>query len=201
MLASDLNNPEYANPQNPDSMLQVEFYMHAAEDTWKTQETGIKAFRAECPFIRISIPGNSLSIVERPANGTDPKRFPREWLTFQMATGQVDQSADLPTDTPLSKLGLDAETMRQLEYLRFRSVEKLAHANDMQIQGVGMGGIGLRDKARMFLAEQKATTAQQAVDERDARIKSLEDKLDRLLSLTEEKRGPGRPRNEDRQAA
>ena len=209
MLASDLNNPEYANPQNPDQLLQVEFYMHAAEDTWKTQETGIKAYRAECPFIRISIPGNQLSVVERPANGTDPKRFPREWLNFQMATGQVEQSSDLPTDTPLSKLGLDSETMRQLEYLRFKSVEKLARANDMQIQGVGMGGIGLRDKARMYLAEQKAVTAQQAVDERDERLRALEEsnrklmeRLDQFLAGQEEpKRGPGRPRNEDKQAA
>jgi hypothetical protein len=203
MLASDLNNPEFAGAQNPDSLLQVEFYMHAAEDTWKTNETGIKAYRPECPFIRISIPGNQLSMVERPADGRDPQRFPREWLIFQMKTGQVNQSQDIASDTPLSALGLDAETIRQLEYLRFTSVEKLAHANDMQIQGIGNGGVGLRDKSRAFLGEQKASNARKEIDERDARIKSLEEKLDKVLGAMEEqtKRGPGRPKNDERLAA
>lgn len=203
MLASDLNNPEFVGATNPDSLLQVEFYDHAALDTWKTQETGIKAYRPECPFIRMSVPGNQLSTVERPADERDTKRFPREWLVYQMKSGKIAQTQDLPTDTPIAQLGLDEETVRQLAYLRFHSVERLAHANDAQLQGIGMGGIGLRDKARAYLGELKVVNARKEVDERDARIKSLEEKLERLLALAENepKRGPGRPKSDERQAA
>ena len=76
MLASDLNNPEFSNPMNPDTVVHAEFYDHAALDTWATQEKGIKVYKPECPFIRISIPGNDKSIVERPADGSDGSREP-----------------------------------------------------------------------------------------------------------------------------
>lgn len=204
MLASDLNNPAFAGPQNPDDLLAVEFYDYAAIDTWKTQETGIKAFRAECPFVRISIPGTTHFNVERPATEADAKKWPRQWQAYQMSTGK----AAVPEDVPGWKLedwpDLNAEQVRQLKFLRFYTVEQIAAANDAQVQGIGMGGEGLKRQARKALEARNAVTANSEIAKRDAEIAELRAKLDRVLEMLpqpEEKRGPGRPRKDEPQAA
>jgi len=199
-LASDLDNPDFAGARNPNDMLAVEFYDHAALDKWETEKTGIKTFRPECPFVRISIPGNNLNTVERPAEVGDTKRFPREWLVYQMSKGGLNNAGAAGWSIDEWE-ELNDESRRQLKYLRFFTVEQIASANDIQVQGIGMGGQGLREKAKAAVAARNGKAANEEVAKRDAEIADLKAKLDMVLTkLGEDKRGPGRPPKE-REAA
>ena len=119
MLASDLNNTEFAGARNPNDLLHVEFYDHAALDDWKTRETGIKSYKAECPFIRIAIPGNPNLTVERPADGRDMQEYPRQWLVFQMQTGKIANAENVPGWQLETWDEVTPEQARQLKFLRF----------------------------------------------------------------------------------
>ena len=200
MLASDLNNKDFANPINPDEMLHVEFYNHAALDTWETERTGIKTYVKECPFVRITIPGNKELTVERPAEGADAKRWPRQWLVFQMQSGMIANAENVPGWQLDQWDELNPETVRQLKFLRFYTVEQLAGANDAQVQGIGMGGDGLRERAKQALERRNSEVTNTEIAKRDAKIAELERKMELILA-GEEKRKPGRPRNEDKEAA
>jgi hypothetical protein len=185
MLASDLNNTEFAGARNPNDLLHVEFYDHAALDDWKTRETGIKSYKAECPFIRIAIPGNPNLTVERPADGRDMQEYPRQWLVFQMQTGKIANAENVPGWQLETWDEVTPEQARQLKFLRFYTVEQIAGANDAQIQGVGMGGEGLRQKAKRALAERNGAAVSEEVKARDAKIAALEAKLEKLITLIE----------------
>lgn len=200
MLASDLNNKDFANPINPDDLLHVEFYNHAALDTWETERTGIKTYVKECPFVRITIPGNKELTVERPAEGADAKRWPRQWLVFQMQSGMIANAENVPGWQLDQWDELNPETVRQLKFLRFYTVEQLAGANDAQVQGIGMGGDGLRERAKQALERRNSEVTNTEIAKRDAKIAELERKMELILA-GEEKRKPGRPRNEDKEAA
>ena len=185
MLASDLNNTEFAGARNPNDLLHVEFYDHAALDLWKTEETGIKTYKAECPFIRIAIPGNKDLTIDRPADGRDTREYPKQWLVYQMQTGKIANAENVPGWQLDTWDELTSEQVRQLKFLRFYTVEQIAGANDAQIQGIGMGGLGLREKAKRALAERNGSMVNEEVKARDAKIAALEAKLEKLISLIE----------------
>lgn len=181
MLASDLSNPEFVGAKNPDDILHIEFYDHAALDTWKTQTTGIKSYKDECPFIRIAIPGNPNLTVERPADGKDTRRWPRQWLFYQMQTGKIANAENVPGWQLEQWDELGEEQVRQLKFLRFYTVEQIAGANDAQIQGIGMGGQGLREKAKRALHERNGAAVSEEVKARDEKIASLEAQMQELM--------------------
>jgi hypothetical protein len=201
MLASDIDNPEFLGSKNPDDMLHVEFYDYAAPDPWATRETGIQSFRKECPFVRIQVPGQKDTIIERPADGKDLKRFPRQWLHYQMMTGKIANAENVPGWQIEEWEELNPEQVRQLKFLRFYTVEQIAGANDAQIQGIGMGGAGLRTKAQDALRARQGQAVSQAVAERDAKIAGLEDSIEQMKQMmaqllavqAEEPKKRGRP--------
>ena len=171
-LASDLDSPDFAGAKDPDSMLSVKFYDYAAIDRWKTDETGIKTFKAACPFIQIAIPGNDKLTVERPADARDIHRFPKQWLYFQMETGKIANAENVPGWQIDEWEGLDKDQVRQLKHLRFYTVEQIAGANDAQVQGIGMGGPGLRTRAQQALEARNSSKTNTEIAKRDALIES-----------------------------
>jgi len=214
MLASDDNNPDFVNPKDPDSMLHVEFYDFAAPDKWAREvgdAKGIrdpKAVKPECPYVRISIPGNKDLTIEVPADGSHLKRFPKQWLHFQMQTGKIANAENVPGWQIDEWDELNPEQVRQLKFIRFFTVEQIAGASDAQIQGIGMGGAGLRTKAQNAIRAKQGQAVSEAVAERDAKINGLEAQMaemkamlaqllpkaaDEKLDFDPQKRGPGRP--------
>lgn len=199
MLASDDNNPEFSNPKDPDSLLHVEFYDYKALDDWETREKGTKIYRKECPFIRIQVPGNNLNIIERPADGRDVLRFPKQWLYYQMQTGKIADGADVPGWKIDEWDELDHATKHKLKFLRFVTVEQLAGATDAQIQGIGMGADGIRVRARQALQARNRKDVDSAVAERDATIKAqgeqlaaMQKQMAEMMALMQAPKKPGR---------
>lgn len=114
-------------------------------------------------FIRKMNPGDQLNIVERPMREHDKTDFPQQWLGFL-----AKSSEDEIVGTPLKQWNFDRPTeithaqMDELRMIKFMTVEQVRDASDLQLQRLGMGGQGLREKARLYLAgkNQAAETAE-----------------------------------------
>lgn len=183
MLASDLNNPEFAGAINPNAMISVEFYDFAAPDPWATREKGIKSFKPSCVFIKKSVPGRTDLTIERPATQTDASEFPGQWMKFQMESGRQPMGDNIPGWKIEDWPELNEEQVRQLKYLRFNTVEQIAGGNDTQIQGIGMGGPGLRLKAQSAIAQRNGQAVSEAVKERDEEIKGLKNTVSQMEAM------------------
>jgi hypothetical protein len=75
----------------------------------------------------------------------------------------------------------------ELQILKFLTVEQVAMASDAQLQRVGMGAAGLRDRARAWIAKRNISANRSEMDD-------LKAQLEEMKALLAEKRGPGRPK-------
>ena len=174
-LDSDINNA--------DSHLHVEFYTND-QKPYKDRPT---------PFVRIIVPGDKTNIVDQPVREDHKERFPRQWLHFQM------QSGDGPViGTLLQQWNTDDEEnfslhqMAELQILKFQTVEQVATASDSQLQRIGMGGAGLRERAKTYLTRknQSANTSELEVTRREL------NELKQQMAMLMETKKLGRPRKE-----
>lgn len=161
MLASDINNPEYVGAANPDALLHVEFYWHEPIDKWSSEVESHKQGKRvtvkgpKAIFVRIMRPGDKDHILEVPMREEHKMRWPDKWLYWQISEGMIEgdhaaigwKIADWP------EVAENVELMRELQYNRYWTVEQIAGANDAQIQKLGIGGPGLRERARVALRE------------------------------------------------
>jgi hypothetical protein len=209
MLASDLQNPEFAGATNPDSALHVEFRYDKLLNEYRSQQEGRPVYDwMDC--IRIQVPGNNLTVIDRPAHSGDKHRFPLHWARYEQSKETPGQVEGTPIDQ-WALIGRDqAETLR---YNKFFTVEAIANASDQMITRIGMGAgmdpYSLRKKAQAYLQAAKATAEgvnrEDELRERDEKIAKQQEMLEamqaQLAELTAQKRGPGRPPNKDKEAA
>lgn len=147
---------------NADSHLFVQFYTFK-DPPYKGQT-----------FIRKMAPGDQLNIVERPMREHDKVDFPKQWLGFLAAT-----SEDEMVGTPLKQWNFDRPTeithaqMDELRMIKFVSVEQIRDASDLQLQRIGMGGQGLRERARLYLAGKNQTAETAEMDKMKAELAEL----------------------------
>lgn len=174
--------------RNADSQLFVEFY------TFEHPSTDVKKPWQGKPFVRIVVPGDKTNVVEQPVRESHKQRFPRQWLHYQMQNNEAHLIG-----TPLKdwyEARPEDITQMQLEELnivKFQTVEQVATASDMQLQKVGMGAAGLREKARSFLLNK---TKSDGHSEIEATKKELAELKEQLASLMADKKA-GRPKKEE----
>jgi hypothetical protein len=167
---------------NGDSHLYVEFYKFDREPY------------KDIDFVRIMSPGDKTNVIDTFAKDHHKERFPRQWLHYQM---QNNGSAAI--GTPLlewSKAEPDNMSqyqMSELEILKFQTVEQIATATDAQLQRVGMGAVGLRERARDFLKKKNQVATSSDLDETKRELEALKAQMAELMA---QKRGPGRPKTE-----
>ena len=192
MLASDLNNQNFANPRNPDDMLSVVFFWKEPVDKWKSEKAGKEVRGKKQPFVRISKPGDNTSVYETAVRDDHKARWPQKWLAWQIKEGLIEGISDVPgwklEDWDVLK-GKETQ-VHELKYLRFSTVEQLAGASDAQIQRLGIGGIGLREQARTSLKERSRAeykTEMEAKEKELAEMKAQQavmmDQLKQLQAL------------------
>lgn len=157
MLASDMNNPNFLGSANPDSVLDVRFYMRSEQDNYKSDKEGRPIFY-EVPYIQIRTPGNQLSEIDTPAREDHKQRFPEHWARFQNSQNPQDQIVGTPVEQWPSINRAEAE---ELKGIRFFTVEQIAGASDLQMQRLGMNANVLRQKAQAFLAAAKDSAYEQ----------------------------------------
>lgn len=219
MLASDLANPEFSNPQDPDARLHVEIFRLPQRNEFKSAAEG-RAIFEDVVMISIQVPGDMTTKVVQPLREDHKMRFPRHWAYFDSTQGKEA----LEIGTPLSQWPiLGPAQVEELRALKFRTVEQIASASDLQLQRMGsaggMAGTALRDRAQRFLtvahdasivdhaAEQLAKIRAEQT-EKDAKhaadLAAMQAKLDALIVMMAEQsapRKPGRPAKVKEEAA
>lgn len=185
LLASDLNNPEFANPINPDSRLHVEFYpLERERNVWVGETLQEKKEKVVVDYVRMMVPGDTLSIRETPAMPHHKQRFPQQWSRYVLTkTGGAGQQDGVPlSEWPL----LGVAQIEELRAKKFFTVDNIAHASDNNIQSVGMiAGMAphaFRTEAMRFLMSKNKGRPVSAPDER---VKALEEENARLKAETE----------------
>lgn len=170
--------PLDSDVSNADAQLHVEFY--------ESKEEGYKGV----PFVRIMTPGDKTSIYEQPARESHKQRFPRHWLYFQMK--QSDNGAPLPGTTlkiwnAERPLELTDALMEELQILKFQTVEQIAGASDAQIQRVGMGAAGLREKARTYLLQRSKLANNEELIKTQKELEDMKAQIASLLAAQGDK--------------
>lgn len=208
MLASDVNNPDFTGPKDPDSGLYVDFHWHEPVDAWKSNEESQRLQKRvvvkgpKAAYVRIMVPGDKQSEWIQAVTEAHKQRFPKQWLAWQISEGLVGGEEDIPGWKLSEWEEVGQDLLHELTYLRFQTVEQLAGASDKQIQGIGIGGLNLREKARVALRNRMGSETRAALeadraekDELKRELAEMKEQMAQLLAV-QEKRGPGRPPKE-----
>ena len=184
MLASDLNNPEFVNPQNPDQFLAVDIYWAEPLDKNKTEKASEDAGKyvpvkePKQIFIRIQKPGDLTSVIETRLREDHKRRFPDHWKRFQIVEGLLNE--DIP-GWKVDEWGeLSQDEINRLKFLRFNTVEQIAAASDAQCQGIGMGAEGLRMRARIAIRDRAKNMVKDELAQKDKEIAEMKARMERL---------------------
>ena len=189
-LASDLDNTQFVGAVNPDSLLHVEFFMHEPIDKWASEEASydqgrkvtIKLPGGPKPFIKIMKPGDNTSIITEAVREDHKRRFAQQWLYFQMNEGMIDDGANIPgwKLDDWDEMKDKPDLLRDLKYKRFHTVEQLAGASDAQVQGMGIGGLGLREQAKSALRAKVSSTINEEIRKKDAQLAAMQDQMGKM---------------------
>ena len=98
MLASDLNNPEFVGPTDPDARLHVKFYIQPQKNEFKSTLEGRPIFE-DVQMIEIRIPGDQLTVIHSAVREDHKQRFPKHWAYFEQTQGKDN----LEIGTPLTQ--------------------------------------------------------------------------------------------------
>lgn len=171
MLASDDANPNFAGARDPDATLSVRFYNKAVQNNFKTGRESRPIFE-DVVYVHIETPGNDKNIIDTPARDHHKERFPRQWAHYMNTHGTEMTEIGTPLEAwPL----ITAAQAEELKALKFRTVEHIANASDLNISAIGMiGGMAatsFRARAQAFLEAAKDTALAQIQAEELARMK------------------------------
>jgi hypothetical protein len=184
-------NPDVFTKQHAgDESLFVVFYM----GTLRNEEKSIEAGRpiiddVEC--VRIVVPGDKNSIIDRPATATDKQRFHKQYGLFKQGLSEEEQlSGTRLTEWPFLTRG----QCEEFRYLGIRTVEQLAEVRDDIVSKVP-GLVELKRNAGVWLGKAKssAEAAKQAklMSDQQAQIDNLQQvvreqaaRLEKLLTAS-----------------
>lgn len=127
-----------------DGPVLVEFYHLPVEDRAASQKAGHYVAK-DVEYVRITPPGGNL-IVETEVTDTHRQRFERQYNAWLEGIEPPEDGSPLREWPPASPA-----QVRTLDAMGIRTVEALAKCPDGPLQGAGMGGIALREKARAWL--------------------------------------------------
>jgi len=186
-----------------DSRLAVTFYKRSMKQDDASMEAGRPIFK-EFDFIRICVPGDSLTEIDTYANEGHKARFPRQWAHYQNQTAGHEQIIG----TPIEEWTLVSRSQaEELKGIKFATVESIASASDLHLQRIGMiagmNPYSFRDKAKAFLnlADQVGETNQREEElsklrqenaaikmEADAKLAKQQEQIDALMAMMTEKK-------------
>ena len=152
MVASDDANPNFVGAHNPDDRLPVMFYSKAVKNDFESQKQGRPIFY-DVDMVKIFVPGDDTLVVDTYVREDHKQKWPRQWAHYQNKKGG-DQR--LVGKTPLTEWPrLSQSQVEELRAMKFFSVDDIANASDMALQGIGMVGgmspFAFRDAAQRFL--------------------------------------------------
>jgi len=175
-IESDINNA--------DTRLAVKFEKREVQDMVKTLEENRPIFK-EVVFIKIAVPGDALTEIDRPMYDSDKNRFPLQWASFLNRQGEEQNYSG----TSLKEWPLITKSQaEELRGLKFHTVESIAMSTDQAIQKIGMlagmSPYSFREKAQSFLKMAKEGADLNA---REAELNALKEENAKLKAESEER--------------
>ena len=143
---------------------------------------------------------------ENGAKKTDFMRY--RWAQIETAYKAWKSGNEIPVDgTPLAAWsGLNAAQANVFRSMGIKSVEMIANMNDAVMQRVQLPGVReIIRQAEVFLESKGDAEMAERMAKMEAHNAALSEQLEAAMALleqkTEPKRGPGRPRKEEAEAA
>lgn len=163
-----------------DERLFVQFYRKPVLHPGLSRDAG-RAIYKETDFIRIMVPGDKLSMIDRPVDEIDKRRFADRYAKWLAGAGNVIEGtplASLPKMTPAK--------VEEYKFFNIHTVEQLAEAPD----NVGQKFLGFNEdkrSAKNFLEVAKGNAPIEKMNEelktRDAKIEELQSQIDALTKM------------------
>jgi hypothetical protein len=158
-----------------DNKLYVEFYRKPVMQPGKSREAG-RAVYEEVDYVRIHVPGDKSSVIERPVSQQDEYRFMERYKKWQ--SGQ----AEAVSGTPLSALpGMNAAKVEEYKFFKIVTVEQLADAND-NLGGKFMSFQSDKQRAKAFM-EVAANNA--PIEKMNAELQKRDAEIENLRTMVE----------------
>jgi len=135
-----------------DSKLHVQFYLRPVLQATLSNEANRPIF-ADVEHVRILVPGDKLSIVDRIASDDDRKRFTDHYAKFKAGRGEEAVGTRLEAVPWMTR-----SQVEEYKYFGIHTVEQLSDASD----SVGQRFPGFnrdREKARKFIEAASGTNA------------------------------------------
>jgi hypothetical protein len=132
--------------------------------------------RYQRDFIRMISAGQKNTIWDEPVKPEYKSRFSKQWEQYQAQLAQVGHGIPIEKWDELSEPQVNV-----LKALNIRTIENLCSVADGAIEAMGPGMRELQRKAKLYLADAKATqekeAAEQELRKRDSKIDVLEQEL------------------------
>lgn len=158
-----------------DNKLYVEFFRKPVMQPGKSREAG-RAVYEEVDYVRIHVPGDKSSVIERPLSQQDVFRFQDRYNKWK--AGQEEAV----TGTPLSALpGMNASKVEEYKFFKIITVEQLAEAND-NLGGKFMSFQQDKQRAKAFM-EVAANNA--PIEKMNAELAKRDAELEELRSMVQ----------------
>lgn len=107
-----------------DAALHVEFSRKPVLNTAMSKEQGRAVYQEE-DFIRIHVPGDKLTVIERPVDEIDQRRFADRYARWKSGQGEA------VVGTPINALpGMTQSKVEEYRFFKVMTVEQLAEAPD-----------------------------------------------------------------------
>jgi hypothetical protein len=180
MPTATYDGPSFEEEQmyEGDKRLGVQFFYDAVQNEFKSNEEGRPIFD-QVAFIRIFTPGSRDVFVSR-ASEVYQRRFERQWDRFQRANTEAVDGTPLEQATWVT-----VAQIAELKSVNCYTIENLADMSDVLI-GKMMGALGLRERARKFLAAAKEAAPllklTSELEKRDAEINLLKQQMQDILA-------------------
>ena len=156
-----------------DNKLYVEFFRKPVMQPGKSREAG-RAVYEEIDYVRIHVPGDKSSVIERPMSEQDVFRFQDRYNKWK--SGQ----SEAVTGTPLGALpGMNAAKVEEYKFFKIITVEQLAEAND-NLGGKFMSFQQDKQRAKAFM-EVAANNA--PIEKMNAELAKRDAELEELRSM------------------
>ena len=177
--------------KQPKEKLAIHFYTDPQQNAEKSKKAGRPIFD-EVEMIEVRIPGQ-VDFVQRPVTEEEKQRFPAQYVAFKKNQDQTAASG-----TPLAQWPLLTKSqVEESKYLGAHTVEQLAEVSDASLQKFGPGWKTIREQARDWLkkAADGALLARlrTELETRDAKIKTLEDMLNKQALTLAQMGANGQP--------
>lgn len=158
-----------------DARLHVHFFRKPVLQPGLSREEGRAIYR-EVDYVRILSPGDKLSIIERPVDEIDARRFADRYEKWKAGAGNVIEG------TPLSSLpNMTPSKVEEYKFFNIHTVEQLAHAAD----SVGQKFFGFNDDKRRAAAFLEIAKGNAPIEKMNEELKARDTKIDELQAQLE----------------